>query len=69
MFSLSDLKQTRVYQQAKAEGKAEGKLEAIPGLIALGLTIEQVAIALNLTVEVVQQATTEHKQQQIVQPR
>ena len=27
MFSLSDLKQTRVYQEAKAEGKAKGKAE------------------------------------------
>jgi predicted transposase/invertase (TIGR01784 family) len=27
MFSLSDLKQTRFYQEAKAEGRQEGKLE------------------------------------------
>ncbi len=52
MFALSDLKQTRVYQ----EGKEEGKLESVPGFLALGLTVEQIATALGLDVEVVQQA-------------
>ncbi|MDY7022905.1 MAG: hypothetical protein SWJ54_16415 [Cyanobacteriota bacterium] len=55
MFGLSDLKQTRVYQEGKAEGliegKAEGKLESIPGLLAIGLTVEQIATALGLDVE------------------
>lgn len=63
MFGLSDLRETRVYQEGKAEGKAEGKvegkaegkIEAIPGLIAIGLTIEQIATALNLEVDVVRQ--------------
>ena len=44
MFGLSELKQTRFYQEAKEEGKEEGievgkrkaKLDAVPGLIALG---------------------------------
>lgn len=71
MFSLSDLKQTRVYQEAKEEGrqegklegkqegklegKQEGKLETVPRLLALGLSVEQIAEALELDVEVVRQ--------------
>lgn len=55
MFSLSDLKQTRVYQEAKAEGKAEGKLEAVPVLLALGLSVERIAEELDLEVELVRQ--------------
>jgi predicted transposase/invertase (TIGR01784 family) len=52
MFGLSELKQTRVYQ----EGRLEAKLEAIPRLLALGLTVEQIAQALDLDVVQVQQA-------------
>ncbi len=40
MFGLSELKQTRFYQEVFAEGKEEGKLETIPQLLALGLSIE-----------------------------
>jgi len=76
MFGLSDLKQTRVYQQAfaegeqkgKQEGKQEGKREgeqegerrgkllAVPPMLAAGLTVEQIAQALSLTVDEVRQA-------------
>ncbi|MDD1420273.1 Rpn family recombination-promoting nuclease/putative transposase, partial [Dolichospermum sp. ST_sed1] len=59
MFGLSELKQTRFYQQAKEEGKEEGerkaKLDALPGLIALGLTREQIAQVLNLSLEEISQ--------------
>jgi predicted transposase/invertase (TIGR01784 family) len=59
MFSLSDLKETRVYQQGKEEGKQEGKqegkLESVPSLLAVGLTVEQIAQALKLDVALVQQ--------------
>jgi predicted transposase/invertase (TIGR01784 family) len=55
MFGLSELKQTRVYQEGKQEGKQEAKLEAIPKLLALGLTVEQIAQALDLDVTQVQQ--------------
>ncbi|MFO5438385.1 MAG: Rpn family recombination-promoting nuclease/putative transposase [Dolichospermum sp.] len=67
MFGLSELKQTRFYQEAKEEGKEEGievgerkaKLDAVPGLIALGLTKEQIAQVLNLSLaeisEIIQQ--------------
>jgi predicted transposase/invertase (TIGR01784 family) len=68
MFGLNELKQTRVYQEAREEGKQEAreeareegrfeaKLEAIPKLLALGLTPEQIAQALDLDVAQVQQA-------------
>ncbi|PAX52462.1 hypothetical protein CK510_19170 [Brunnivagina elsteri CCALA 953] len=60
MFGLSDLKQTRVYQQAFAEGEQEGieegKLFAVPPMLAAGLTVEQIAEALGLTVDEVRQA-------------
>lgn len=55
MFGLSDLKKTRVYQEAKQEGRTEVKLESVPRLLALGLTVEQVAKALDLSVEQVKQ--------------
>jgi predicted transposase/invertase (TIGR01784 family) len=65
MFGLSDLKQTRVYQQAFAEGEEkgkqegieEGKLLAVPPMLAAGLTVQQIAQALGLTVDEVRQAT------------
>ncbi|NEO03826.1 MAG: transposase, partial [Moorea sp. SIO3I7] len=48
-------------QEGRLEGKIQAKLESIPRLLALGLTIEQVAQALELEVEqvtqVVQQST------------
>ncbi|MBE9038062.1 Rpn family recombination-promoting nuclease/putative transposase [aff. Roholtiella sp. LEGE 12411] len=80
MFGLSELKQTRFYQEVftegklegkeegklegkeegklegKEEGKLEGKLETIPQLLALGLSIEQIAQALGLDEQVVRQA-------------
>ncbi|AFY32099.1 Rpn family recombination-promoting nuclease/putative transposase [Calothrix sp. PCC 7507] len=60
MFGLSDLKQTRVYQQAFAEGEQRGeqrgKLKTVPLLISLGLTVEQIAQELDLTVDEVRQA-------------
>ncbi|MDB9374834.1 Rpn family recombination-promoting nuclease/putative transposase [Nodularia sphaerocarpa] len=75
MFGLSDLKQTRVYQEAKEEGLQEGKQEgkqeglhegslkaklaAVSRLLALGLTVEQIAQALDLNVEQVRQAAQE----------
>lgn len=64
MFGMSELKQTRVYQEALEEGRQEGKregqleakLEAVPRFLALGLSREQVAEALGLEVEQVRQA-------------
>jgi len=60
MLGLSDLKQTKVYQEAllegKREGRLEGKLESVPRFLALGLSVEQIAEALGLGTEAVRQA-------------
>lgn len=63
MFGLSELKQTRFYQEAFQEGveqgevrgELKGKLKAVPAMLAAGLTVEQVAQALDLSVEEVRQ--------------
>lgn len=77
MFSLSELKQTRFYQEAKEEGRQEGiklgregarreaeqrerlavRLEIVPKLLALGLTVEQIAQGLDLDVSQVEAVT------------
>ncbi len=62
MFSLSDLKQTKVYQEALEEGRQEGiqegqnltKLESIQRMIKLGLSLEIIATSLDLPLEMVQ---------------
>jgi predicted transposase/invertase (TIGR01784 family) len=46
-------------QEGKQEGKLEAKIESIPRLLALGLTVEQIAQALDLDLEQVRQATIE----------
>ncbi|MGH2412423.1 MAG: Rpn family recombination-promoting nuclease/putative transposase [Microcystaceae cyanobacterium] len=55
MFGLSELKQTKVYQEAQLEAKLEAKLEAVPELLKEGLNIDQIARALKLPLELVQQ--------------
>ncbi|MBD1906947.1 Rpn family recombination-promoting nuclease/putative transposase [Trichocoleus sp. FACHB-832] len=56
MFGFSELKQTRIYQEAVEEGEMKAKLESVPRLLAMGLTVEQVAHGLGLTEEQVRQA-------------
>ncbi len=68
MFELNDLRQTRFFQDVFEEGKKQGKqevfeeakqeakLEAIPQLLAFGLSIEQIAQGLGLDEQVVRQA-------------
>ena len=59
MFSLSELKQTKVYQEALEEGEQIGelkaKLVAIPRMIEFGLRLPQIAQLQDLPLEVVQQ--------------
>jgi predicted transposase/invertase (TIGR01784 family) len=55
MLRLDDLKQTRVYQDALEEGRQEGKLEVVPLLLKMGLTVEQIAEQLQLDLAAVQQ--------------
>ncbi len=56
MFGLDELKQTRYFREVAEEAKLEGKLESVPRLLQLGLSVEQIAMALELDVEVVRQA-------------
>ena len=69
MLGLSSLKQTKVYQEAKQEGLAEGqlkaKLEAIPRMSEFGLSVEQIAQLQDLPLEVVQQAVQSFYEQNV----
>jgi predicted transposase/invertase (TIGR01784 family) len=60
MFGLEELKQTRYFrevaQEVAQQAKLEGKLETVPRLLQLGLSVEQIATALELDVELVEQA-------------
>lgn len=60
MFGLEDLKQTRYFrevaEEVAAKTKLETKLETVPRLLQLGLSVEQIAMALELDVELVRQA-------------
>ncbi|MGL6341028.1 MAG: hypothetical protein ACRC80_18045 [Waterburya sp.] len=48
MLNLEEIKQTKVYQDAKSEGKLEQKIAMIPLLQELGLNIEQIAQRLEI---------------------
>lgn len=73
MLGLSELKQTKVYQEAKLEGKLEGKLEAVPVLLEAGLTVEQIASRLGLEItavmDVAQQTSSPAQQKKTISPR
>lgn len=60
MLGLSDLKQTKVYQEAKEEGK----LEAVPFMLSLGATVEQIAEQLGLDIGQVRQVAENYQTQQ-----
>jgi predicted transposase/invertase (TIGR01784 family) len=63
MLGLSELKNTRFYQEVLEEGKQEGreegkqeaKRETIPRLLSIGLTVEQIAQVLDLPLETAKQ--------------
>ena len=77
MLGLSELKQTKVYQEAFAEGEQIGeqrgeergerrgeqkaKLESIPRLLRLGLSLEVIAEALDCSLEVVRQVAQQNE--------
>jgi predicted transposase/invertase (TIGR01784 family) len=64
MFGLTEWRQTRFYQEVREEVKEEvreeveeeAKLKAIPRLLKMGLSVEQIAEALELDIQVVRQA-------------
>jgi len=72
MFGLSELKQTRFYQEAFSEGKQEGReegkreltLNAIRQFLALGLSLEQIAQGLSLSLEEVRQMAQQSSNEQ-----
>ena len=57
MLGLSELKQTKVYQEAVEEGELKAKLEMVPVLLELGMTAEQIAARLGLEVSIVNRVT------------
>jgi DNA-binding transcriptional MerR regulator len=65
MLGLAELKQTKVYQEAKEEGKQQGKLETIPRLLELGLSLQAIPEALDLPLELVQPVAELFYQQNI----
>ncbi|WP_242038891.1 hypothetical protein [Anabaena lutea] len=56
MFGLTEWRQTRFYQEVQEETQLKTKLETIPRLLKMGLSVQQIAEALELNIEVVQQA-------------
>lgn len=56
MFGLDELKQTRYFREVAQEAREEGKLETVPLLLELGLTVQEIAEKLNLDVEAVRKA-------------
>ncbi|GGA29805.1 hypothetical protein CYANOKiyG1_46250 [Okeania sp. KiyG1] len=56
MLGMEDFKKSRLYQGIWEEGALSTKLRIVPLLLELGLTVEEIARRLELTVEQVQQA-------------
>jgi predicted transposase YdaD len=58
------LEQTRVYQEAKAEGREEREAEilkvTVPLLLKTGMSVEQIAQQLNVDLESVQSAAQQN---------
>jgi predicted transposase YdaD len=54
------LEETRVYREAKAEGREEILKAAVPLLLKTGMSIEQIAQQLNVDVEAVRLAAQQN---------
>lgn len=67
MLGLSELKQTKVYQEALEEGRLEGelrgKLAAVPLLLEAGMSIEQIAQKLGMDINAVEQVAASQSQE------
>lgn len=75
MLGLSELKQTKVYQEAleegreagreegRLEGELRGKLAAVPLLLEAGMSIEQIAQKLGIDTQVINQVATSQSQE------
>jgi len=62
------LQETRVYQDAKAEGREEQRAEllrvlrvTVPLLLSTGMSVEQIAQQLNIAVEDIQNAAQQNE--------
>ncbi|MEA5595596.1 Rpn family recombination-promoting nuclease/putative transposase [Rivularia sp. UHCC 0363] len=72
MFGLTEWRQTRFYQEVREEVKEEvkeeveqkTKLETIPRMLNMGLSVEQIAEALELEVEVVRRAIKKQSEEE-----
>ncbi|BDI15610.1 hypothetical protein ANSO36C_14120 [Nostoc cf. commune SO-36] len=70
MFEIK-LQETRLYREAKEEGlkqaleegREQAKLELIPRFLAYGISIEEVAQLLDLTIEQVEQVRLANEQE------
>ncbi len=66
MLGLSKLKETKVDQEALAEGEQKGKqigkLEVIPNLLKEGFNLEKIAQLLNLPLDTVKEVVEEYHQ-------
>lgn len=54
MLGLTELKETRVYQEAQEEKQAEMLTKMVPKLLRRGMTIEEIAADLELPVDIIQ---------------
>ena len=75
MLGLSELKQTKVYQEALEEGREEGreagrlegelrgKLAAVPLLLEAGMSLKQIAQKLGIDIQAVRQVATSQSQE------
>jgi predicted transposase YdaD len=63
MFGLTEWRQTRFYQEVQQETELETKLKTVPRLLQVGLSIEQIAQALELDIEVVRQVVNKQNQE------
>ena len=69
MLGLSELRQTRVYQEARQEGLEEGleqgqlqtKLEMVPWLLEVGISVEEIARRLGRDMETIRQIAAEQR--------
>ena len=59
MLGLSDLRETRVYQEAFQEGEYRIKLTVVHRLLQIGISLEQIAQVVELPLEEVQRMTQE----------
>ena len=68
MFGLTEWRQTRFYQEVEQEveqrTKIATKIEAVPPLLKMGLSVEQIAQALELKVEVVRKAAQKQSEEE-----